>query len=96
MDAFIAVHTKGFSQSFWTQQEIGFALGRGVKIISFMMGEAPTGFISKRQALQQRGRPAEAIAKEIDRLLGDDVLTATKLQAAKRATGIGTFDDIPF
>jgi hypothetical protein len=45
MDAFIAIHTPGFSKSFWTQQEIGFAVGRGVKIISFSMGEDPTGFI---------------------------------------------------
>lgn len=96
MDAFIAIHTKGFSQSFWTQQEIGFALGRGVKIISFMMGEEPTGFVSKRQALPQRGRLAEAVAKEIDHLLSDDASTATKLSAAKRAGGIATFDDIPF
>jgi hypothetical protein len=47
MDAFLAIHTPGFKDSFWTQQEIGFAVGRGVKIISFKMGEDPTGFISK-------------------------------------------------
>ena len=39
MDAFVAMHTRGFSASFWTQQEIGFAVGRGVKIISLKMGE---------------------------------------------------------
>jgi hypothetical protein len=33
MDAFLAIHTPGFKDSFWTQQEIGFAVGRGVKII---------------------------------------------------------------
>ncbi len=96
MDAFIAIHTKGFSQSFWTQQEIGFAVGRGVKIIPFSMGEDPTGFISKRQALPRRRRLAEEIAKEIDGLLSDDALTAAKLRAAKQANGLGEFDDIPF
>jgi TIR domain len=60
MDAFIAIHTQGFSASFWTHQEIGFAVGRGVKIISLKMGEDPTGFISKRQALPRRRRTAEA------------------------------------
>jgi len=44
MDAFVAIHTVGFSKSFWTQQEVGFAVGRGVKIISLKMGEDPTGF----------------------------------------------------
>lgn len=34
---FCATHSKagGFSQSTWTQQEVGFALGRGAKIIWF-------------------------------------------------------------
>lgn len=85
MDAFIAIHTPGFSASFWTQQEIGFAVGRGVKIISFKMGEDPTGFISKHQALARRRRTAEEIAKEIDSLLNADELTAAKLLDAKKA-----------
>jgi hypothetical protein len=96
MDAFIAIHTKGFSESFWTQQEIGFAVGRGVKIISFKIGEDPTGFISKRQALPHRRRLAEEIAKEIDALLCDDELTAAKLRAAKHANRLVEIDDIPF
>lgn len=83
MDAFIAVHTKGFSLSFWTQQEVGFALGRGTKVISFKMGEDPTGFISKQQALARRNRTAEAIAKEIDQLLGQDRRTSERLSEAK-------------
>lgn len=85
MDAFIAVHTSGFSQSIWTQQEIGFALGRGTKIISFKMGEDPTGFIGKNQALPRLKRTAEEIAGEIDRLLTNDPLTADRLKEAKNA-----------
>jgi hypothetical protein len=80
MDAFLAIHTKGFSKSFWTQQEIGFAVARGVKIISFKMGEDPTGFISKHQALLRLKRPAEEIAKEVNSLLLRDELTAPRLQ----------------
>lgn len=80
MDAFLAIHTRGFSKSFWTQQEIGFAVARGVKIISFKMGEDPTGFISKRQALPRLKRPAEEIAKEVNGLLLRDDLTSARLQ----------------
>lgn len=69
MDAFVAIHTPGFSQSYWTQQEVGFAVGKGVKIISLRMGEDPTGFISKHQALPRGRKKAEEIAVEIDRLL---------------------------
>jgi hypothetical protein len=96
MDAFIAIHTVGFSASNWTQQEIGFALARGVKIIALKMGEDPTGFISKRQALPRRRRMAEVIAKEIDGLFCGDESTAGKLRAAKQACGLVEIDDIPF
>lgn len=88
MDALIAIHTKGFSASTWTQQEVGFALGRGVKVISFRMGEDPTGFISKHQALSRRQRTAEEIAIEIDDLLSEDTRTAEKMRAAKNANAI--------
>lgn len=84
MDAMVAVHTVGFSKSFWTQQEIGFALGRGVKVISFKMGEDPTGFISKRQALPRRNRTAEQIAEEINRLLMEDSRTSELIRHRAR------------
>jgi TIR domain len=98
MDGFLAIHTPGFSQSCWTQQEIGFAVARGVKIISLKMGEDPTGFISKQQALSRRNRKAEEIAEEIDAILLADPTTREKIIAAKKSRGLlqaeGT--DIPF
>jgi hypothetical protein len=97
MDAFLAMHTDGFSESCWTQQEIGYAVCRRVKIISLKMGnEDPAGFISKHQALSRQGRSAEAIAKQVDELLADDPATGPMLQAAKRARGINPDDDVPF
>ena len=84
MDGLIAVHTVGFSASIWTQQEIGYALGRGTKVISFKMGEDPTGFIGKNQALARRNRTAEQIAEEIDKLLAADPRTAERLKEAKQ------------
>ncbi|MEJ2378866.1 MAG: toll/interleukin-1 receptor domain-containing protein [Pseudolabrys sp.] len=89
MDAFLAIHTPGFSKSFWTQQEIGFAVARGVKIISFKMCEDPTGFISKQQALPRLNRTAEAIAKEVNAILLADELTSERLKQVIEA-------DIPF
>lgn len=79
------------------QQEIGFALGRGTKVISLKMGEDPTGFISKHQALPRRSRRAEEIAAEIKTLFLDDPKTKTRLE---RAMGLPGSDDceseIPF
>lgn len=83
MDAMIAVHTEGFSNSCWTQQEIGFALGQGTYVISFKWGEDPTGFISKHQALPRKDRNADQIAEEIDRLLSLDTRTRDRLAEAK-------------
>lgn len=97
MDAFVAMHTPGFSKSIWTQQEIGFAVGKDIKIISLRMGEDPTGFISKQQALPRGKKTAEEIAVEIDHLLGEDRRTMERLAEAKTDLKVTTEDDeIPF
>jgi len=98
MNALVAIHTLGFSASYWTQQEVGFALGRGIKVISFRMGEDPKGFISKRQALSRQGRTAEQIAAEIHNLLAADEQTGGKLSEAQRLRGIhfSQTTDLPF
>jgi hypothetical protein len=94
MEAFVSVHTLGFSKSVWTQQEIGVALGRGVKIIALRMGEDPTGFISKHQALSRGNKTAEAVAKEPSNLLAADEGTARRLQEAQEV--LRGDDEIPF
>jgi hypothetical protein len=102
MDAFIAVLTPGFSKSVWTQQEIGFAVCRGVKVISFKMGEDPAGFLGHEQALPRQRRTAEQVAEEIDSLLSKDPRTTEKLAEAKLSMKPSSpFDvdldgDIPF
>ena len=93
MNAFLAIHTPGFSESYWTQQEVGFALGRGTKVISFKMGEDPTGFIAKHQALSRQNRTAEEIAKEVNEILASDERTSPKLLAAQKAKSP---NEIPF
>ncbi|WP_189488449.1 toll/interleukin-1 receptor domain-containing protein, partial [Asticcacaulis endophyticus] len=95
MDAFVAMHTPGFSQSIWTQQEIGFAVGKGVKIISLRMGEDPTGFISKHQALPRGKKTADEIATEINQLLGEDRRTNERLSRAQAELRL-LEEEIPF
>jgi TIR domain len=79
MDAFLAIHTKGFKDSYWTQQEVGFAVARGIKVISLRMGEDPYGFISKHQALSRNRKSAEEISDQIYNLLLDDDRTKNKI-----------------
>ena len=94
MEAFVSIHTAGFSKSIWTQQEIGVALGRGVKIVALRMGEDPTGFISKHQALSRGNKTAEAVAKELSDLFAADERTARRLQDAQAS--LQKDEEIPF
>jgi len=50
-DALVAILTPGFHESQWTDQEIGFALGRGIPIVSVRMGQDPYGFLGREQAI---------------------------------------------
>ena len=65
MDLLIALLTKEFSESNWTDQEIGAAIGRKKTIIPVRMGKDPYGFIGKYQAIQGSGKNAHQISKEI-------------------------------
>ena len=51
MDSFVALLTDKFHDSLWTDQEVGFAFGRGIPIIPVKFGKDPYGFIGKFQAL---------------------------------------------
>jgi hypothetical protein len=50
-DAFVAILTEKFHESLWTDQEVGYALARGIPIIALRLGRDPYGFIGKFQAL---------------------------------------------
>lgn len=51
MDAFVALMTSDFHESQWTDQEVGFALARGVPVVAIKLGLDPYGFLGKFQAL---------------------------------------------
>jgi hypothetical protein len=51
MDAFVALMTEDFHDSDWTDQEVGYALARGVPILAIRLGSDPYGFIGKFQAV---------------------------------------------
>ena len=52
MDALVAILTDDFHVGSWTDQEIGFAFGRGTPIIAVKLeGADPRGFIGKFQAV---------------------------------------------
>ncbi len=64
-DALIALLHDKFHESNWTDQEIGFAMGRGVPVCSVRFGQTPYGFIGRFQAFNGNSKSAGELAREI-------------------------------
>lgn len=64
-DGLVALLHEKFHESKWTDQEIGFAMGRQVPTFSVRLGETPYGFISKFQAFNGNGKAPVTMAGEI-------------------------------
>jgi len=64
-DALVAFLHPDFHLSIWTDQEIGFAMGRGVPVFSVRFGQDPYGFIGRFQAFDGKGKSAGALAREL-------------------------------
>ena len=62
MDGFAALMTADFHDSDWTDQEIGYALARGIPVVPVRLERDPYGFLGKFQALASNwARASEAI-----------------------------------
>jgi AbiJ N-terminal domain 5/TIR domain len=65
MDVLVALLEPGFRDSAWTDQEVGYALGRGVDIIPLLVGIEPHGFVAKIQGIQAKDRLPTDVAEEL-------------------------------
>lgn len=68
-DALVALVSKDFIKSKWCDQEVGYALGRGVLVVPVMVDADPYGFIGKYQGLKGTGKKAEQIASGLEKIL---------------------------
>jgi hypothetical protein len=57
--------TEHFHASEWTDQEVGFCVGRGVLVVPVKVGVDPYGLIGKYQAVQGANRDASSLAAEL-------------------------------
>lgn len=64
-DSLVALLHSAFHQSNWTDQEIGFAMGRGLPVFAVRFGQDPYGFIGRFQGFTGGGKTADALAKEL-------------------------------
>lgn len=65
MDALAAILTPDFHNSNWTDQEIGWALGRDVYVLPIRKGKDPYGFFGEVQGIQGDGKSVPNVADEV-------------------------------
>jgi hypothetical protein len=67
----------------WTNQEVGFAKGNNIPVISLKLGNKdPEGFISDKQALKGNVDDPQAMASDIYKLLSEKLGKKDRLQTA--------------
>ena len=88
MHALCAMLTPGFHQSNWTDQEIGFALGRNIPVVSIRLGQDPYGFIGRNQAL--RGNLAVLYPVAVS--IADVLLREARTKVAMRDALVGALE----
>jgi hypothetical protein len=76
MDALLALLTPGFSKSLWCNQEVGWALGRQSLAISVRLGEDPTGFVGRFQAIPGGDGKPHGVAERVFTALAKNPATA--------------------
>lgn len=81
-DAIVALLHKGFHESYWTDQEIGIGIGRGIITVSITFGETPYGFIGRYQAVQGRGKSYDKLAEEVFRIFAIHPQTRRRMAEA--------------
>ncbi|SOC20490.1 TIR domain-containing protein [Rhodobacter sp. JA431] len=64
-DALVALLHSEFDRSTWTDQEVGYGIGRGVPVFSVRLGMSPYGLFGRKQAFNGNGKEASEIAKEL-------------------------------
>ena len=97
-DVLIALLHEGFNTSEWTDQEVGFAIGRRLPVLSIQFNQPPYGFIGRFQAFNGNGKSPAILAKEVFDILCADKRTRDKVAEAVIAQfeSSGSFKEAKF
>lgn len=83
MEFLLALITEDFHESVWTNQEVGYAKGKGVPVISLKVGKKdPEGFVADKQALKGDLENLGDSASAIYRVLAEKLHQKDRLQTA--------------
>ena len=75
--ALAALVTPDFSQSKWTDQEVGIAFGKGLLVVPIRLGSDPYGFMGKSQALSGSLNDVGQLASGLVSILLKNSVTAS-------------------
>ncbi|WP_375203478.1 toll/interleukin-1 receptor domain-containing protein [Hyphococcus sp.] len=74
MEVMLVLLTDDFHESVWTNQEVGFALGKNIPIICVKLGiRDPQGFIGSKQALKAQKENIFLAATEVQKALINEI-----------------------
>lgn len=79
MDALAAILAPGFHESKWTDQEIGYALGREILVVPLRNGLDPYGFIGKLQGVPSHDRTVAQVSHSVFQALSSNGATKNKV-----------------
>lgn len=82
MEVMLVLLTDNFHESEWTDQEVGFALGKGIPIVTVKVGRTdPRGFLSAKQAMKGSLDDMANCATNVHRLLVNEIGQEGRLKA---------------
>ncbi len=81
-DTLIAFLHPKFHASYWTDQEIGFAMGRGLPVFSIRFGQDPYGFIGRFQAFEGTNKEPQYLGRELFEALRKHKQTQRRMATA--------------
>lgn len=83
MELMLAFVTDDFHESYWTNQEVGYALARNIPVISLKLQKKdPLGFIAEKQALKGNIDDLNALLPKLYDLLSNKLGNQSRMQTA--------------
>jgi hypothetical protein len=79
MDALAALLVPDFHASSWTDQEVGYALGRNVPVLPLKFAQDPYGFIGRFQALNCASLQPAQVALNVARVLIENPISQSAM-----------------
>lgn len=81
-EALVALLHPGFHESRWTDQEVGYVLGRSRPVLSVRFGLDPYGFLGRHQGIAGGAKEPSVIAVEIVNVLMAEARTSDSMTEA--------------